>query len=171
MQVLVTYATKYGGTAEIAEKIGQVLREAGLQADVLPADRVSDLTPYKAVVLGSGVYIGQWRKEAATFLKANEKALAERPVWLFSSGPTGEGDPVELTDGWRFPRPLQPIADRIRPRDVAVFHGVVDREKLNLIERWVIKNVNAPLGDFRDWDAITSWATAIADALKTSSAR
>ena len=171
MQVLVTYATKYGGTAEIAEKIGQVLREAGLQADVLPADRVSDLTPYKAVVLGSGVYIGRWRKEAATFLKANEKALAERPVWLFSSGPTGEGDPVELTDGWRFPRPLQPIADRIRPRDVAVFHGVVDREKLNLIERWVIKNVNAPLGDFRDWDAITSWATAIADALKTSSAR
>ena len=171
MQVLVTYATKYGGTAEIAEKIGQVLREAGLQADVLPADRVSDLTPYKAVVLGSGVYIGQWRKEAATFLKANEKALAERPVWLFSSGPTGEGDPVKLTDGWRFPRPLQPIADRIQPRDVAVFHGVVDREKLNLIERWVIKNVNAPLGDFRDWDAITSWATAIADALKTSSAR
>jgi menaquinone-dependent protoporphyrinogen oxidase len=170
-KVLVAYATKYGGTAEIAEKIGHVLREAGLRTDVLPADRVSDLTPYKAVVLGSGVYIGRWRKEAATFLKANEKALAERPVWLFSSGPTGEGDPVELTNGWRFPGSLQPIADRIRPRDIAVFHGVLDTKKLNLIEKWMIRNVKAPFGDFRDWDAITSWASAIADVLGASSPR
>jgi len=164
--VLVAYGTKHGGTAEIAEKIGQVLREAGLRADVHPAARVSDLTPYEAVVLGSGVYIGRWRKEAMTFLKANEEMLAERPVWLFSSGPTGEGDAVELTDGWRFPKALQPIADRIGPRDVAVFHGVLDAKKMNFIEKWMIKKVEAPLGDFRDWDAITSWAEAIADALK-----
>jgi menaquinone-dependent protoporphyrinogen oxidase len=165
-QVLVTYATKYGATAEIAEKIGQVLRQAGLRTDVLPTDRVSNLTPYKAVVLGSAVYIGQWRKEAARFLKVNEKALAERPVWLFSSGPTGEGDAVALTQDWRFPKALQPIADRFQPRDIAVFHGNVNLKKLNLIEKWMIKNVKAPLGDFRDWDAITSWATAIADVLK-----
>jgi len=99
-------------------------------------------------------------------LKANEEMLAERPVWLFSSGPTGEGDAVELTDGWRFPKALQPIADRIGPRDVAVFHGVLDAKKMNFIEKWMIKKVEAPLGDFRDWDAITSWAEAIADALK-----
>jgi menaquinone-dependent protoporphyrinogen oxidase len=133
---------------------------------VLPTDRVSDLHSYKAVVLGSAVYIGLWRKKAATFLKANEKALAERPVWLFSSGPTGEGNPVELTKGWHFPKALQPIADRIRPRDIAVFHGVLNTKKLNLIEKWMIKNVKAPLGDFRDWEAITSWATAIAGVLK-----
>lgn len=39
-------------------------------------------------------------------------------------------------------------------------------KKLNLIEKWMINKVKAPLGDFRDWDAITSWATAIADVLK-----
>jgi len=39
-------------------------------------------------------------------------------------------------------------------------------KKLNLIEKWMINNVKAPLGDFRDWEAITSWTTAIADALK-----
>jgi len=165
-QVLVAYATKYGATAEIAEKIGQVLRQAGLRADVLPTDRVGDMTPYQAVVLGSAVYIGQWRKEAVKFLKANEMALAERAVWLFSSGPTGEGDPVELTQGWHFPKALQPVADRIRPRDIAVFHGAMDVNKLNFIEKWMIKNVKAPLGDFRDWEAITAWATAIADELK-----
>src|SRR4030042_3330892 len=78
-QVLVAYATKHGTTAQIAEKIGQGLRQAGLRTEVLPTDRVGELTPEKAAVLGSAVYIGKWRKEAATFLKTNEKALAERP--------------------------------------------------------------------------------------------
>jgi menaquinone-dependent protoporphyrinogen oxidase len=99
-------------------------------------------------------------------LKANEKVLAEQLVWLFSSGPMGEGNPVELTEGWNFPEALQPLADSIRPRDIAGFNGVVNIEKLNFIEKWILKKVEAPAGDFRDWDAITSWAASIADMLK-----
>jgi len=165
-KVLVAYGTKYGATAEIAERIGQVLRQAGLDAEVLPAERVGDVRAYQAVVLGSAVYIGQWRKQAAAFLKANEQALAGRPVWLFSSGPTGEGDPAALTQGWRFPTGLQPVADRIRPRDIALFGGAASVEKMNLIEKFMLKQVKAPAGDFRDWAAITAWAASIADALK-----
>lgn len=166
IQILVAYATKYGATTEIAEKIGQVLRQAGLPTDVLPVDRVSDLTPYEAVVLGSAVYIGKWRKEAVKFLQTNEKMLAERPVWLFSSGPVGEGDAVELTEGWRLPKAQQPIADRIRPRDIVVFHGVINMNKLNPIEKWMFKKFESPVGDFRNWETITSWATDIADVMK-----
>ncbi len=55
-QVLVTYASKHGATAKIVEKIDQVLGQSGLSTDVLPVDSVGDLTPYKAVVLGSAVY-------------------------------------------------------------------------------------------------------------------
>jgi menaquinone-dependent protoporphyrinogen oxidase len=164
-EVLVAYATKHGATAEIAEKIGRVLHQAGLRTDVLPVDRVDDLSRYNAFVLGSAVYVGQWRKEAAAFLEANEETLGERPVWLFSSGPLGEGDPVELMKGWRFPEELQPIADRIRPRDIVFFHGVLDPEKLGLAEKLIVKGIKAPVGDFRDWEAIDSWAAAIADTL------
>ena len=60
-QVLVTYATKYGATREIAEKIGQTIQQAGFQVDVLPVDGVRDLAPYQAIVLGSAVYAGMWR--------------------------------------------------------------------------------------------------------------
>ncbi len=168
-RVLIAYATKHGATAEIAGKIGQVLCEAGYKADVLPADRAGDLTPYIAVILGSAVYIGGWRKEAARFLKANETALAGMPVWLFSSGPTGEGDPVALMKGWRFPAKLQAIADRIAPRGIAVFHGAVNVGLLGSIERWMIRKVKAPVGDFRDWDAVTAWASDIAAALRKES--
>ena len=164
-QVLVAYATKYGATAEIAEKIGQTLRGAGLQADVLPARKAGDLDLYDAVVLGSAVYAGQWRKDAVTFLETNEAALAKRPVWLFSSGPTGEGDPVELMNGWRFPEAQQPIADRIGPRDIAFFGGELDMEKLNFGERLLIKGIKAPVGDFRDWDGIHAWTNEVAMVL------
>jgi menaquinone-dependent protoporphyrinogen oxidase len=170
-RVLVAYASKYGATAEIAEKIAQVLRQAGLNTDVFPAGRVRDLNPYAAVVLGSAVYIGKWVKEAERFLRANEKALAERNVWLFSSGPTGKGDPVELVKGWRFPAGLQPIADRIQPRGIALFHGDANMKKLNPIEKRMLDTVKAPLGDFRDWEAITSWATGIADVLSQEASR
>ena len=165
-KVLVAYSSKYGGTTEIAEKIGEVLLQAGFDTDILPANRALDLASYKAVILGSAVYMGQWRKEAARLLKMNQKALAERPVWLFSSGPTGDGDLNEILQGWRFPKGLQSIADSIQPQDTTVFYGSVNIKKLNPFEKWILNNVKSPVGDFRDWEAITSWAEAIADVLK-----
>ncbi len=165
-QVLVAYGTKHGATAEIAERIGEVLRQAGLAADVVAAQNVTDVSRYQAVVLGSGVYAGQWVKAAVSFLEANEKALTERPVWLFSSGPTGEGDAVELLKGWRYPTNLQPLVDRIHARDMAVFHGVIDPKKISLFEKGIVRMVKAPTGDFRKWEVIEAWATAIAGALK-----
>jgi menaquinone-dependent protoporphyrinogen oxidase len=41
----VAYATKHGATAEIAEKIGQMLRQGGLRTDLLPVGRIGDLAP------------------------------------------------------------------------------------------------------------------------------
>ncbi len=167
MNILVTYASKYGATQEIAERIGEVLRQAGLQVDILPVASIRNLAAYEAVILGSAVYIGKWHKEAETFLRTNEKILAERPTWLFSSGPTGEGNPVELVEGWRLPDALKPVADRIHPRDIAVFHGYINPEKVNFIEKWAVKSlVKKPFGDFRDWNSIVAWATGIADALQ-----
>lgn len=165
-RVLVAYASKHGSTAEIAKRIGEVLRKAGLLADVMPAERATNLVHYGAVVLGSAVYIGRWRKEATKFLEENVDALAKREVWLFSSGPTGEGDAVELVDGRKIPDSMQHIVNRIKPQDIAVFHGVLDFTELSFIERWVVKRVDAPTGDFRNWDEITSWAQSIAETLK-----
>jgi menaquinone-dependent protoporphyrinogen oxidase len=165
-KILVAYATKYGATAEIAKRLGETLQGEGFAVEVVPVKKAGAPDQYTAVVLGSAVYIGSWRKEAATYLQDNEAALAKLPVWLFSSGPTGEGDPAELLKGWRFPPALQPVADRIQPREIAVFGGELDPAKMNFLEKMMIKNVKAPTGDFRDWDAVDTWAKGIAAALK-----
>ena len=78
--ILIAYAAKYGATAGIAEKIGEVLRQAGLTVEVLSADKVGDVTSYTAVVLGSAVYAGQWRGEAVKLLETNEQQLARQAV-------------------------------------------------------------------------------------------
>jgi menaquinone-dependent protoporphyrinogen oxidase len=164
-KTLVTYSSKHGATAEIAERIGAVLKEAGIDVVVMPVKEVKDLSVYGAVILGSAAYIGQWRKDAVKFLKENAASLAKRPVWLFYSGPSGEGDPVKLLDGRIFPGGLKPTIDIIKPRDTAVFHGDVRLERFGAMERFVLKNVKSPLGDFRDWDAIAAWAGKIAAEL------
>jgi menaquinone-dependent protoporphyrinogen oxidase len=165
-KILVAYATKHDSTAEIAHAIGRVLREAGHQVDVRSVEVVENLKPYTAVVLGSAVYVGKWQPSAAEFLTRYEAELAEREVWLFSSGPTGEGAPETVLKGWDFPEALKPVVDRIQPRDVIVFHGKLDPQKLSFMERLIIKGVKAPMGDFRNWDLIREWASAVARTLE-----
>lgn len=165
-RVLVTWASKHGATAEIAGRVGEVLRAAGLEADARPVREVGGLGGYTAVVVGSAVYLGGWRKDAVRFLERHSEALAERPLWLFSSGPLGEGDAAELLEGWRHPEALEPMMERLGPRDVALFHGSLETAKLGFLERFMVRRVEVPVGDFRDWEAIAAWAEGIAADLK-----
>jgi menaquinone-dependent protoporphyrinogen oxidase len=166
-KALVAYATKHGATKEIAERIGEALGQEGVPTDVLPVELAVDLRPYTAIVLGSAVYVGQWQKEAVEFLEQHVTELAERSMWIFSSGPLGQGDPIQLLNGWRLPTAQLPLIDRIRPKDVAVFQGSVNIKQLGYIERWMLQSTRAPIGDFRNWDAISAWARSIAGQLKT----
>ncbi len=164
-KILVTYASKHGATAEIAERIGALIAQQGREVETLPVDRVSGLAGYSAVVLGVALYMGRWRKEAVRFLNRNAEELSNRAFWLFLTGPTGEGDPVELLEGRQVPPLQRALIDRIHPRDVAVFGGALQPAKLGGFEKWIIDRVKAPAGDFRDWNAIESWSRSIAEGL------
>jgi len=164
-KVLVAYASKHLATAEIAQAIGRVLTENGLEVDVKDVNITNNVTMYDAVVLGSAVYTGNWMRPMVDFLKRNIDDLTKRDVWLFSSGPSGKGKPSDLLKGWKFPENLKDEADYIVPRDIAVFHGRLEPSDLNLVERVMINAVKAPTGDYRDWDAIHNWAQYIADVL------
>ena len=165
-RVLVAYASKHNSTAEIAHAIGGVLQEfAQLQVDIEQVENIHDIRPYEVVVLGSAVYMAQWQPAAVDFLKQYQQELAQRSVWLFSSGPIGEGDPKTLMKGWVYPEALQPVIDHIKPHDIMLFHGKLERDWLNLFEKAAVKFVGAPTGDSRDWNMIQNWAKRIAEVL------
>ena len=69
MHVLVAYGSKMGGTAGIAELIGDALTDAGFQADVRPVAEVSQLDRYDAVVIGGALYTGHWHRQARRFVR------------------------------------------------------------------------------------------------------
>jgi len=162
-RVLVAYGTKHGATAEIGEAVAKSLSRAGLAVDVQPARRVRSLEHYRAVVLGSAVYAGRWRRDALRLLRRPE--LRDRDVWLFSSGPVGEdkGDPEQLERLTRPPR-VQRLAVDLGAHEHAVFGGMV-AEDTGFIRKKMARGIPPELRDRRDWDAIDAWAQSIAVAL------
>jgi menaquinone-dependent protoporphyrinogen oxidase len=179
MNVLVTYASRHGSTAEIAERIGTGLAAAGLVVEVKPVTQVRDVTPYDAVVIGAAAYLFHWMKEASTFVKRHRIDLRQRPVWIFSSGPLGEEkvdeegrDVLEAARPKEFPE----LREAVQPRGEEVFFGAWDPSApaVGLAER-VVRRMPAardalPAGDFRDWAAIDAWAAQIAADLSAEAA-
>jgi menaquinone-dependent protoporphyrinogen oxidase len=184
-RVLIVHASRHGATAGIAERIAEVLRTTGVEASVAAAAEMPDPSPMDACVVGGAVYMGSWVKEGTEFLERYAPTLAERPVWLFSSGPlTGSSmeskepvDPIENAlgpaegpgSGGR--RRLEELAARIHPREHRVFAGAFDPTlpPKAMSERAVRMMPGSkrilPPGDYRDWPAIEAWAREIADAL------
>ena len=156
--ILVAYASKHGATEGVAQHIARSLNEAGREADARSVMDVLEFGAPEAVVIGSAVYAGSWRKEAVEFIDAHADELARLPVWLFSSGPLGE----QVADDEEQPKQLAEIRARISPRGHKMFFGALDAGKLSFGERMLIKAVKAPEGDFRDWDEIARWAKEIA---------
>jgi menaquinone-dependent protoporphyrinogen oxidase len=171
MKVLVSAASKYGATSQIAEEIGRVLREAlddrslgsDFVVDVRPPEEVGSFEDYDAVVLGSAVYAGHWLAPAKDLVARDAATLATRPVWLFSSGPIGA--PPKPTDP---PVDLTSVIAATGARDHRIFPGRLDRADLGLAERAIAAALRAPQGDFRPWEEIRDWAAGIANALTAS---
>jgi menaquinone-dependent protoporphyrinogen oxidase len=164
--ILIAYATKHGSTAGIARRIADRLSERGHEVEARSVDEADRIDHVEAVVLGSAVYAGSWRNEAVAFVERHDRELRRLPVWLFSSGPLGE----DVDDLEEQPRQLDDIRRSIGPRDHRVFFGALDMRALSFGERMIVKAMKAPVGDFRDWDAIDVWADEISTALRTDRA-
>jgi menaquinone-dependent protoporphyrinogen oxidase len=169
VKVLVSAATKYGATGEIARTIGDVLAERGFDTTVVPPEEVGPVEDYDAVVLGSGVYVGHWLESAKQLVDRASDALATRPVWLFSSGPVGDPSKKMVQKMGEDPVDVSEILAATKARDHQVFAGKIDRKNLSFPERAMLMAVRGLEGDFRDWAEIQGWASGIADALASGS--
>jgi len=178
MRVLIVYASRYGVTQEIAEHIGCTLLKLRLETTVQPAQRADDPAGYDVAVIGSDTYYSRWMKPATKCVRRYRDALANRPVWFFSSGSLGsEANNAQdrSTRAVAQPKEIAEFRQTIKLRDHHVFIGALDPNKLGFTDRLRLKlaanrdKALFPLGDFRDWNDVEAWATNIAHALKWSS--
>jgi len=164
MKILVTFASGFGATAEVAREIGQVLSQSH-QVDIIPTTEVHSLEPYQAVVVGSSLRAGRWLGRLKRFLARFHGELAGRPLAIFAvclTARTPAGSRRVLAENLptllkRYPE-LHPVATQ-------AFGGVINFDRYNLAVRAIMRAAARQEGlptsgfqDFRDWEAIRAWA-------------
>jgi menaquinone-dependent protoporphyrinogen oxidase len=169
-KILVTYASRAGSTAEVAQAIGRILSEDGVQVDVLPMEAVTDLSGYQAVVAGSAIRNSRWLPEAIQFIRAHQATLRHKSFAMFTVCITlAVSDNDQYRAGvatW-----VSPVRAMVRPLSEGLFAGMLDFRKLPL--DWDTLKVRAtvalgifPRGDHRDWKAIHAWAESLKPMLR-----
>ena len=164
-KILVTYASRAGATAGVAEAIGKTLSENGVQVDVRPMQDVKDLSPYRAVVAGSAIQGGQWLPEAMQFMQANRASLSQKPFAAFLVCMTlampGAEKYREHVRTW-----LEPVRAMARPVSEGLFAGALDIRKVPSLGDKLKFRLSVFFGvwsegDHRDWGAIHAWAEGL----------
>ncbi len=167
-KVLVTYASRAGSTAGVADAVGKTLAKKGLQVDVKPMNEVTDLSSYQAVIAGSAVRGQIWLPEAMEFLTAHQTELKNKPfasfmVCITLAMKNGESYRQGLKD-W-----MRPVRNVVQPFNEGYFAGALDLEKLSGVDKMKMGMAATfgifPKGDFRDWKAIEAWAEGVSQKL------
>ena len=153
-----------GGTATLAERVGEALRREGVPTRVRPAGTVRSVAGYDAVIVGGALYYGRWHRAARRFVRRHSGALRSLPVWFFSGSPLG--DDAQTRTSRRSPRSGASCA-RGRPGH-ATFGGRLLANPPALAagfrpDHW--------LGDWRNPDEVARWAAGIVIQLTTANAR
>jgi menaquinone-dependent protoporphyrinogen oxidase len=128
-KILVTYASRFGSTAGVAEAIGKTLAEQGVRVEVLPMKEVIDLAAYQAVVAGSAINGGEWLPEALQFVQAHQAELRSKPfaaflVCMTLSMNNGEQYRIHVVT-W-----MNPVRTLVKPVSEGPFAGVLDIGKI-----------------------------------------
>lgn len=175
-RMLVTYASRSGSTAEIAEAIGRILTTPSLPlqnsanfgdmlVDVLPMPDVRDVSSYQAVIAGSAIRGAQWLPEAMQFIRLHQSTLRQKPFAMFTVCIT-----LAMRNGEQYRTAVKdwtaPVRNLVRPLSEAFFAGMLDFDKLPT--NWETMKLRAtvamglfPRGDHRDWNAVRDWAESL----------
>ncbi len=176
VKALIIYGSRWGGTAEIAEKIGETLAQESFDVDVVNAKKKKPpLDPYDLIIVGSGIRADKWTKQAINFLKKNAEVLRKKKIALFVSCQMADQEQQvsEKAKSLYLQRTVKTFD--LRPLSLGFFGGFLDFRKthglfvdiLVRINRKSLKNNGLDISkvyDKRDWRSIEIWARSLAKA-------
>lgn len=163
---LVTYASEFGTTGEVAESIAATLCGRGAYVTTKRVGDVRSLAEYDAVVVGGPIHFDNWMSEAKQFVEDNETALAEIPVaYFFTCLTLADRSSTAEGKALGYAHKLEGLSSAVTPIVVEGFAGVLDHDRLSLPTLLASKIVYALAGvaegDYRNWDKIDAWAQTL----------
>ncbi|KIY02767.1 uncharacterized protein Z520_01232 [Fonsecaea multimorphosa CBS 102226] len=171
MPILITYATSYGSTGEIADRIASRLHVHGFAVHCRPVDHVFSVENYSAIILGSAMRGTKWLFDAQKFLDVEAMGLQMKPTWTFSVGMT----PAVKGPKWATNKAVSReslLMERTISRKMPKVRGhrlFIGKDAASRIPG-PIRSLSTCVGgrsrDHRDWDEVDAWADAIATELK-----
>ena len=125
---------------------------------------MQDLTPYRAVVIGSAIQDRQWLPEALAFVQKHRGELASKPVATFLVCMTLAMRNQQYYDNVK--RWLDPVRALITPVSEGFFAGRLDISRMPKFSDRLKFRISVTLGvwsegDHRDWGAIHAWADTL----------
>ncbi len=159
--ILVAFATTYGSTQEVAERIAATLREQGAKVELMPVKQVRSLDGYHAVILGAPLYMFRWSKDALGFLSKQRTALAQKPLAIFALGPVNNVEKEFQGAREQLDKELTKFP-WLHPAAIEIFGGRMDPTKFRFPHNLIPAMNKMPVSDIRDWAAIAAWASKMA---------
>ena len=140
MQTIILYATKHGGTREIAQRIASKI--PGSEMHDLKQSPAPSLSQYDCIIIGSPLYAGAIRKEVKAFLLQSAEALQKKRLGLFLSGLSPEEKKTFFEANYS-PEILQSAKAK------GFLGGIYDPKKAGFMERFLMKAI-AKQKDYAD---------------------
>ena len=172
MNALIAFSSNTGVTAEIAQRLGDVLESEGFSVTLSDLKK-SKPNPEKfnLVLLGSGIKMGQWITESKQFMDEYQQTLNGKTALFVSCGDATV--PKKRAEAQI--KYLDSIAETygIKPVSTGLFGGCYKWNKYNFFVKQLVKGIlkeNGVIGvntgeplDYRDWAKIESWARELAE--------
>ncbi len=156
---LIAYVSQMGSTAEIAQAIGRELDATGNSVEVREMKGIDSIEGYRAVVIGSPVYMAAIEKDVAHFVARHRDGLSRIPVAAFAVGIAPVDHRVGSVESVL--EKLRASLDPVKPVAVTMFAGRLELARMSFVQRTMTGLMKVLTGDFRDWEAIRAWARGL----------
>ena len=135
MKTLIVYDTKHGCTLSAAATLKSLLRDDVTVVHVKERSGI-DLNTFDVVIVGGSIHAGRVQGRIKKFCEENLAVLEKKRLGLYLCC-MYEGEKATAQFEGAFP-------EKLRKHAVAVglFGGVVDFDKMNFVERAIVKKVS-----------------------------
>lgn len=137
MKTAIIYSSKHGTTEKVAQLIADKIK-GNNEITLIHLDGKNDLSleNYEKIILGTSVYAGKPSKKMCRFCEKNRSVLEKKLIGLFVCGMYHNPDVMEEELKNAFPDYLHNVA-----KTAAFLGGEFRLEKMNLLERFIVKKV------------------------------